>query len=96
METNALDYVFEAILSQSDYKGILRSVAFISCQHLPAKCNYKIYDKKLMAIVCAFEEWSPELEDSSKPINIISDHKNLEYFLFSEHLSWRQARWSKF
>ena len=48
-----------------------------------------------MAIVQAFEEWRPELEGSPKPVNIISDHKNLEYFMSFKRLSRRQARWSK-
>ena len=53
------------------------------CQHLQAECNYEIYDKKLMAIVKAFAEWCPELEGSPEPINIISDHKNLKFFMSS-------------
>ena len=68
----------------------------MSCQHLPAECNYEIYDKKLMAIVRAFEKWRSELEGSPEPINVISDHKNLEYFMSSKRLSRCQARWSKF
>ena len=51
METDALDYVFGAVFSQPDHEGILRPVAFMSCRHLLAECNYKIYDKELMAIV---------------------------------------------
>ena len=49
-----------------------------------------------MAIVQAFEEWRPKLEGSPKPVNVISDHKNLEYFMSSKWLSRHQARWSKF
>ena len=81
METDAFDYVFAAVLSQPDHEGTLRPVAFMSCQHHLAKCNYDIYDKELMAIVRAFEEWQPELEGLPEPINVISDHKNLEYFM---------------
>ena len=51
VETDASDYVSGAVLSQPDHEGILRPVAFMSCQHLSAGCNYKIYDKELMAIV---------------------------------------------
>ena len=57
VETDASDYVSSAVLSQPDHKGVLRPVAFLSCRHLPAECNYKIYDKELLAIVRAFEEW---------------------------------------
>ena len=96
VETDASDYVTAAVLPQPDHESILRPVAFMSCQHLPAECNYEIYDKELMAIVRAFEEWQPELEGSPKPINVIFNHKNLEYFMFSKQLSRRQARWSEF
>ena len=51
VKTDASNYVSGAILSQPDHEGILRPVAFMSCRHLPAECNYKIYDKELMAIV---------------------------------------------
>ena len=92
METDASDYVSAAVLSQPDYEGTLRPVVFMSCQHLPAKCNQEIYDKELIAIVRAFEEWQPELEESPEPINVIFDHKSLEYFMSSKQLSRRQAR----
>ena len=96
VKTNASDYVSGAVLFQPDHEGILRLVAFMSCQHLPAECSYEIYVKELMAIVQAFEEWRPKLEGSPKPINVILDHMNLEYFMSSKRLSRRQARWSKF
>ena len=92
METDASDYVFAAVFSQPDHEGTLKPVAFMSCQHLLAECNYEIYDKELMAIVKAFEEWQSELKGSPEPINVISDHKNLEYFMPSKQLSRRQAR----
>ena len=49
-----------------------------------------------MAIVRAFEEWRSELEGSTYPINVITDHKNLEYFMFTKQLSRCQAHWSEF
>jgi hypothetical protein len=61
VETNASDYVSAGVLSQYDDDGILHPVAYFSKKHSPAECNYEIYDKELMAIVCTFEEWRPEL-----------------------------------
>ena len=40
VETDASDYVSGAVFFLQDYEGILRPVAFMSCQHLPAACNY--------------------------------------------------------
>ena len=96
VETDASDYVSAGVLSQRDDEGILRPVAFFSKKHSAAECNYEIYDKELLAIVRAFEEWRPELEGSAFPIQVLSDHKNLEYFMSTKKLSRRQARWSEF
>ena len=96
METDASDYVSAGILSQYGDDGILHPIAFFSKKHSPAECNYEIYDKELMAIVKAFEEWRPELEGAAHPIQVLSDHKNLEYFMSTKLLNRRQARWSEF
>lgn len=96
VETDASNYVSAGILSQYDNGGILHSVAYFSKKHSPAVCNYEIYDKDLMAIIKCFEEWRPELKSSLHPIQVLSDHKNLEYFMSTKLLSRCQARWSKF
>ena len=57
IKTNASDYVSDVVLSQPDYESIFQLVVFMSYQHLSTKCNYEIYDKELLAIVRAFEEW---------------------------------------
>ena len=49
-----------------------------------------------MAIVRCFEEWRAELKGSPYIIKVLSDHKNLEYFMFTKLLSRRQTRWSEF
>jgi hypothetical protein len=96
VETDASDYVSAGVLSQYDDDGILHPVAFFSKKHSSAECNYEIYDKELMAIVRAFEEWRPELQSVANPIKVQSDHKNLEYFTTTKLLNRRQARWSQF
>lgn len=78
METDALDFLSAGVLSQYGDDGILNPVAFFSKKHPPAECNYEIYDKELMAIVRAFEEWRPELEGALHPVQVLSGHKNLE------------------
>jgi hypothetical protein len=60
------------------------------------ECNYEIYDKELMAIIRAFEECCPELQSVINPICILSDHKNLEYFMTTKLLNRHQACWSQF
>ena len=56
MKTDASDYVSEGILSQYDENDILHLIAYFFKKHSPAECNYKIYDKELIVIICIFEE----------------------------------------
>jgi len=56
IEIDALNYVFENILFQYDENEILHLVAYFSKKHNSVECNYKIYDKELMIIVCAFKK----------------------------------------
>ena len=96
VKTNASDYVSEGILLQYNENGVLHPVAYFFKKHSPAECNYEIYDKELMAIICTFKEWRSELEGSLTPVKVITDHKNLKYFMSTKQLSCRQARWSEF
>ena len=96
VETDASDYVSAGVLSQYDNHGVLHPVVFYSKKHSPTECNYEIYDKELMAIVRCFEEWRPELERALHPIQVLSDHKNFDYFMFTKLLNRRQTRWAEF
>jgi hypothetical protein len=96
VETDASDYVSTGMLSQYDDDGILHPVAFFSKKHSPAECNYEIYDKELMAIVRAFEEWRLELEGALYPIQVLSDLKNLEYFMSTKLLNRHQTHWAEY
>ena len=95
METNASDYVSARVLSQYGEDNIHHPVAFFLIKHSPAQCNNEIYDKELMAIVRAFERWRAELESLENPIQVLWDHKNMEYFMTSKLLNRRQARWAE-
>jgi hypothetical protein len=96
VETDASDYVSAGVLSQYDDDNVLHPMAYFSKKHSPTQCNYEIYDKELMAIIGAFEEWRPELQSIINPICVFSDHKHLEYFTTTKLLNQRQARWSQF
>ncbi len=96
IEINVSNYVFKDILFQYDENEIFHSVTYFSKKHNSVECNYEIYDKKLMIIVYAFEKWWSELEDFIYSVKMITNHKNLEYFMSIKQLSHHQARWSKF
>jgi hypothetical protein len=96
IETDASDYVSAGVLSQRDDEGVLHPVAYFSKKHTPAECNYDIYDKMLMPIIKALEEWKPECEGAGYPLQLLTNHKNLEYFMTKKLLNGTLARWSRF
>ena len=55
-ETNASDYITADVLSQLNKKGNLHSVIFFFSKMFLKKYNYKIYNKKLLIIIKAFEK----------------------------------------
>ena len=96
VETDASNYVFKGILSQYNEDGVLHSVAYFSKKHNSAKCNYEIYDKELMIIIHAFKKWCPEFEGFISSVKVITNYKNLKYFMSIKQLSCHQACWSEF
>jgi len=91
------DYVIAAIISQiSPDDGDIHPIAFYSCSMQPAELNYKIYDKELLAIFEAFRQWHNYLEGSTHVVLMLSDHKNLEYFVTTKLLTRHQVCWSEY
>lgn len=79
---------------QMDENGKRHPYAFLSKTFTPAERNYEIYDRELLAIVRALEEWRHYLQGSPHTTTVYSDHKNLTYFRNPQRLNSRQARWS--
>ena len=91
IETDASDYLVGAIHSQTQKNGRVHSVAFLSRMFSPAEMNYDMYDKEMVAIVLAFQEWIHQLKSCNQQILVWRDQKKLEYFTTSKVLSRRQA-----
>ena len=96
MEINLSDYVNTGMLFQLDDKSVLHLVAYFFRKMALVKCNYKIYDKKLLTIIWCFEEWRPELKSTGLLVKVLTDHKGLEYFMSTKKLISRQVRWAEF
>jgi hypothetical protein len=92
LETNASDWASEEVLSQFNDKEIFKPVAYFSAKHSAAECNYEIYDKRLLAIIKCLEEWRPEFQNINKPFGILTNHKNLKYFIIIKLLNQKQMR----
>jgi hypothetical protein len=96
IKTDALDYALAAILSQVEPNGEIHLVTYLSQTFLDTELNYNTHDKELMAIYEAFKAWKHYLEGTKVPIDVVMDHKNLEYFCTTWILSRRQAWRSTF
>ena len=80
VETDALDYALAAILSAYEAEGALHPITFHSQTFTGLELNYNVHDKELLAIFEAFKRWRHYLEGLAEPIDVITNHKNLEYF----------------
>ena len=96
VETDASDYAIAGILSITSDSGELHPIAFHSRTLTGAELNYDTHDKELLAIFEAFKVWRHYLEGFGTPVDVVTDHKNLEYFLTTKLLTRRQARWSEY
>jgi len=96
VETDASDYALAAILSIMTKNNEIHPVAFHSRTFSAPELNYNVHDKELLAIFEVFKIWQHYLEGSATPIDIVTDHKNLEYFSITKILMCRQARWSEY
>ena len=54
VKANLSDYIIGGILSQYNKDGVLYPIAYFLKQLSPAKYNYKIYNKELLAIIRYF------------------------------------------
>lgn len=68
METDASDCVSVGVLSLRGEDRVLYPITFYSKNHSPAETNYEIYDKELMGIVRALEEWRTDLKSAKSLI----------------------------
>ena len=91
VEANSSNYITGGILSQYNKDGVLYSIIYFLKQLNPAKYNYEIYNKELLAIIKYFKQWYPELKGVGFLIKVFSNHKNLQYFMTMKQLSYRQA-----
>jgi hypothetical protein len=95
MDTDASDGVVAGVLSQKQSDGEWHPVAYYSKTMVDAELNYPIHDKEMLAIVLSLLHWRAQLTGTPDTIQIMSDHKALEYFMTTKALSARQARWAE-
>jgi len=94
VEADASDYATGGVLSLKGEDSKWRPVAFISKSLNAIERNYEIHDKEILAVIKCLEAWRHYLERAKLEFEIWTDHKNLQYFMTSQKLNRRQARWA--
>ena len=74
-----------------DENNEVHPVAFHSWTFIFVKLKYNIHDKEFLA---AFKIWYYYLKSLAFFINIIIDHKSLEYFSITKVLTYRQVQFN--
>jgi hypothetical protein len=92
IEAEASDYAIGAILSQLQ-DGKWHPIAYLSKSLSETQRNYEIYDKEMLAIMLALEEWRHYLIGAKEIFKVYTDHQNLQYFRQPQKVNRRQARW---
>ena len=97
LKTDTSDYALATILSiTSPDNSEIHPIAFHSRTFTAPELNYDVHDKELLAIFEAFKIWRHYLKGPAPPIDVVTDHKNLEYFATTKLLTRRQVRWSEY
>ena len=87
MEADSSNFAVRAVLSQ-EQEGKWWPIVYMSKSLNRVEHNYDIHNKELLAIIKALEECSQYLKDTEHRFEILTDHKNLEYF----QTTWRLNR----
>ena len=92
METDASSWAMGGQLMQEDENNDFRPVAYFSHKLTRTERNWSTFDKELGAVIRGLREWAPELR-SAPEIEVVTDHKTLQYFQNQEPRTEKQIRW---
>ena len=79
VEMDVLEHAIRGVLSQEQEER-WKLIEFSFRMMQPAKRNYEIYNKELLAIVEALTKWRQYLLDVTEKFEIWTDHENLKNF----------------
>ena len=90
LETDASNVAIGGVLHQK-HDGKWHPVAFYSQKLNGAQINYPIHEKELLALIQALKLWRHYILGSK--IEVLTDHRSIEYLNSQKNLSQKQARW---
>lgn len=91
VDTDASGGAIGGVLEQPGPDGIHRPIAFLSKKLGPAKRNYPVHDKEMLAVHTCLKSWRHWLV--GRPFTVRTDHRNLVFFQTQQTLVERQRRW---
>ena len=77
MEVDASQYALGAVLSQRNERGKLQPVGYFSKTLIPTEHNYNVYNRELLALVHALENWRHLLLGAKHQVEVFTDHEGL-------------------
>ena len=87
IECDALKYASGAVLTQLDNNRDQHPIAFLLKNFNKTERNYELYNRELLAIIRALEEWWHYIQGSGHTTIIYSDHQNLTFFRLAQKLN---------
>ena len=96
VETNTSDYAIAGIFSICCLDEEICPIMYYSQILSTLELNYDTHDKELLAIHESFWTWWHYLEGSTSLVDVVTNHKNLKYFVMTKLLTRWQAQWSEF
>ena len=85
--TDVSDFAISGIPHQANDNGHLHLLSFFSQKLTSAEINYDVPNKEILGVIKSLKEFCPWLSGTILPVTIITDHKNLEYFMSSHQLN---------
>jgi hypothetical protein len=68
-------------------------IAYYSATFTPTERNYDIYERELLAVLKALQQWRPHLAATEIPVIVLTDHANLTFWKNPKTVNCRVARW---
>ena len=60
-----------------------------------AETRYETHKGELLASIKAFKTWKHYLEDFQHEVLVLTNHKNLRWFMDTKSLSFKQVYWAR-
>src|ERR1700723_2708947 len=91
---DALASEIGAVYGQGQTWQTCRPAGFMSKKFTGAQLNYHVFEMETIAILEALLKWEDKL--ISNRLNVVTDHRALEFFKTQRRLSSRQMRWMEY